>query len=135
MTIKAGLERVYVDAVTSDHTLLVKYDNGTERRIDLGRIQYGGMNLVTYEASRRGDQEIFSAFFYVNYKGHELDQWMHFDLVTGEKIEDYINPMQASKKHPEEFRKITPENMELVKDKLKKIMDQIDREIKENKSK
>ena len=121
MIVKARLEREKVAEYTNRHTLIVKEDD-EERRIDVATIKNGGMTLVNYEVSQRGSQRIISAFFYINIMGHDLDQWIHFDLATGEKVDDYINPMQAANKRPEKDRIETEEDKKLVESKLKLII-------------
>jgi hypothetical protein len=100
MPIHAKLERTKVADRTWMFNLLVSGD--IERTFYLARIKNGGMTLVTYEISRDGGgRNILSAFFYVNIMGHDLDQWIHFDLATGEQIPDYNNPRQAAGVFPE----------------------------------
>ena len=95
-----------------------------EHRINIARIDFGGMTLVNYEVSRRGEQQILSAFFYINIMGHDLDQWLHFDLRTGKRIEDYINPMQAANRKPEKDTIKTEEDRKFMTGKLKLIVNQ-----------
>ena len=103
MPIHAKLERTKVADRTWTFNLLVSGD--IERAFYLARIKNGGMTLVNYEISRdSGGRNILSAFFYVNIMGHDLDQWIHFDLATGEQIPDYNNPRQAAGLFPEHDR-------------------------------
>lgn len=103
MPIHAKLERTKVADRTWTFNLLVSGD--IERAFYLARIKNGGMTLVNYEISRdSGGRNILSAFFYVNIMGHDLDQWIHFDLATGEQIPDYNNPRQAAGMFPEHDR-------------------------------
>lgn len=93
-----------------------------EQKIDIARIDFGGMTLVNYEISSRDAQQILSTFFYINIMGHDLDQWLHFDLETGSKIEDYINPMQAEGRKPEKDRVETEEDRKFVAERLRIIV-------------
>jgi hypothetical protein len=122
MTIKARLVRESPSEHTNEYHLLLHDENGMEQRIDIARIDFGGMTLVNYEVSRHGEQQILSAFFYINIMGHDLDQWLHFDLGTGARIEDYINPMQVANRKPEKDRIETEEDRKFVADKLKIIV-------------
>jgi hypothetical protein len=122
MTIKARLERVNVAEYTHQYTLVVQQEGGVERRIDLGRIKQGGMTLVNHEVSQQGRQRILSVFFYINILGHDLDQWLHFDLDTGARVEDYMNPLQAAHQRPERDRIETEADKKFVADKLKLII-------------
>jgi hypothetical protein len=134
MTTKARLEWENVAKYTNQYTLLVRGDDEVERRIEVARITQGGMTLVNYEVSQRGEQQVLSAFFYINIMGHDLDQWLHFDLETGARIEDYINPMQAANRRPEKDRVETEEDRRLVADKLKIIINRWgdEREVKKS---
>ncbi len=85
MPIHAKLEREKVADHTWTFNLILSGD--AEKTFYLARIKNGGMTLVNYEISRnRNGHDILSAFFYVNIMGHDLDQWIHFDLTTGEQI-------------------------------------------------
>lgn len=100
MPIYAKLERTKVADRTWTFNLLLSGD--VERAFYLARIKNGSMTLVNYEISQNGDgHDVLSAFFYVNIMGHDLDQWIHFDLVTGEQIPNYIGPRQKTGKNPE----------------------------------
>jgi hypothetical protein len=123
MSLKARLERTEVAPYRWDYYLIVHGDDGVEKRIEVARIDHGGMDLVNYETSWRGDDHILSAFFYISILGHELDQWLHFDLRTGRQVMGYVNPMQASGKRPEKDRVETEDDKKLLAEKLKLIID------------
>jgi len=100
MTIHVKLERTKVADRTWTFNLVLSGD--IERTFYLARIKNGSMTLVNYEISRNGNgHDILSAFFYVNIMGHDLDQWIHFDLATGEQMPNYIGLRQKTGKNPE----------------------------------
>lgn len=85
MPIHAKLKREKVADHAWTFNLILSGD--VERTFYLARIKNGGMTLVNYEISQNENgHDILSAFFYVNIMGHDLDQWIHFDLTTGEQI-------------------------------------------------
>jgi len=92
------LERTKVADHTWNFNLILSGD--TERTFYLARIKNGSMTLVNYEISQNENgHEVLSAFFYVNIMEHDLDQWIHFDLVTGENLLDYTKPQKPAVKH------------------------------------
>jgi len=127
MPIQAKLERTKVADRTWTFHLLLSGD--VERTFYLARIKNGSMTLVNYEISRNGDgRDVLSAFFYVNIMGHDLDQWIHFDLATGEQISDYNNPWQSAGKNPEHNRLKSKEEKRQSAQKLRLILDKWGRE-------
>lgn len=128
MPLKARLEWTTIAEHSRDYHLFVHDDDGLEKRIEVARIDHGGMMLVDYEVSRRGDDRILSAFFYTNVLGHELDQWLHFDLQTGRQVKGYVNPMQASGRRSEKDRVAAQEDKKVVADKLKLLVEKLERE-------
>lgn len=84
MSLYAKLERTKVDEQTWNFSLVVQGD--LEKTFYLARIKNGSMTLVNYEVKQIGGRDVLSAFFYVNIMGHDLDEWMHFDLAAGEQI-------------------------------------------------
>ncbi|GAB4488392.1 MAG: hypothetical protein Fur0016_00790 [Anaerolineales bacterium] len=100
MPISAKLERTKIAEQTWIFSLVVSGDS--EQTFYLARIKNGGMTLVNYEINKNGDgHDVLSAFLYVNIMGHDLDQWIHFDLETGQQLLNYNNPRQASGQNPE----------------------------------
>ena len=100
MPIHAKLERTKVADRTWTFNLLLSGD--VEKVLYLARIKNGSMTLVNYDVSQDDSgRNILSAFFYVNIMGHDLDQWIHKDLATGEQVPNYIGPRQKTGKNPE----------------------------------
>ncbi len=127
MPILAKLERAKVADRTWTFNLVLSGD--IERTFYLARIKNGGITLVNYEISQnRSGHDILSAFFYVNILGHDLDQWIHFDLATGEQIPEYANPRQAAVKGQEQDRIRPKEDKRQVAKKLRLIVDKWGRE-------
>ncbi len=46
----------------------------------------GGVRLSKWKIKRRGKQVILSAYYFISAMGHDLDQWIHYDLETGKEI-------------------------------------------------
>lgn len=127
MPINAKLERTKAADRTWTFNLIVSGD--VERTFYLARIKNGGMTLVNYEMSKNGDgHDVLSAFFYVNIMGHDLDQWIHFDLATGEQILNYNNPRQAAGKSLEYGQAETKNDKSQRAKKLRLIVDKWGRE-------
>lgn len=127
MPIHAKLERTKVADRTWMFNLLVSGD--IERAFYLARIKNGGMTLVNYEISQDvGGRNILSAFFYVNIMGHDLDQWIHFDLATGEQILNYNNPGQSALKGTEHNPDRRKDDKSQTARKLRLIVDKWGRE-------
>lgn len=121
MPIQVKLERTKVADRTWTFNLIVSGE--VERTFYLARIKNGSMTLVNYEINQNGKQQILSAFFYVNIMGHDLDEWMHFDLETGEQIHNHADPRQAVGKPAEQNRfKSEAEKREAAR-KLRQILD------------
>jgi hypothetical protein len=123
MTIKVRLEWTTIAEHRRDYHLFVRDDDGAEKRIEVARIDHGGMRLVGYEASWRGDDRILSAFFCISILGHELDQWLHFDLRTGRQVMGYVNPMQAAGRDPQKEHVETQDDKKIVAEKLRSFID------------
>lgn len=122
MPIHAKLERAKIADRTWTFNLILSGD--IEKAFYLARIKNGGMTLVNYEISQNGNgQDVLSAFFYVNIMGHDLDQWIHFDLATGEQIPHYNNPRQAAGKSPERNRSEFKDDKRQAVKKLRLIVD------------
>lgn len=47
----------------------------------------GGFTLDRWRINRLARRPILSAFLFVNLLGHDLDQWVHYDLETSEKLD------------------------------------------------
>lgn len=126
MPIHAKLERTKVADRTWTFNLIVSGD--VEMTFYLARIKNGSMTLVNYEVNQDGGRDILSAFFYVNIMGHDLDQWIHFDLATGEQILHYNNPRQAAGKGPEHDRIESKADKRQVARKLRSVVERWSRE-------
>lgn len=127
MPIHAKLERTKVADRTWTFNLILSGD--VERTFYLASIKNGSMTLVNYEVSQNGSgHDVLSAFFYVNIMGHDLDQWIHFDLATGEQIPHYNNPRQVAGKHPEHDRIESKEDKRQVAKKLRSVVEKWGRE-------
>lgn len=127
MPIYAKLERTKVADRTWTFNLLLSGD--VERTFYLARIKNGSMTLVNYEVSKNSEgHAVLSAFFYVNIMGHDLDQWIHFDLTTGEQILNYNNPHQAAGKSPEHDPTFLKNDKRQTAKKLRLIVDKWGRE-------
>ncbi len=127
MPIYAKLERTKVADRAWTFNLLVSGE--VERTFYLARIKNGSMTLVNYEVSKNSDgHDVLSAFFYVNIMGHDLDQWIHFDLATGDQILNYNNPRQAAGKSPEHDQTKLKDDKRQVAKKLRLIVDKWGRE-------
>jgi len=48
----------------------------------------GGMRMLKSLVQERDDRTIVSVYLEVSIMGHDLDQWAHYDLETGERILD-----------------------------------------------
>lgn len=85
MMIQVRLEREKVAEHAWIYHLVVSGE--VEKRFYLARIKDGSMTLVQHEI-RAGEngRRILAALFYVNVLGHDLDQWIYFDLESGEQI-------------------------------------------------
>ncbi len=121
MPIQAKLERTKVADHTWNFNLIVSGE--VERTFYLARIKNGSMTLVNYELSQNGKRPVLSAFFYVNIMGHDLDQWIHFDLETGEQIPNFANPHQVTGKYPENDRFAARREKRIVAHKLRQSLD------------
>lgn len=135
MPIQAKLERTKVADHTWTFNLLVSGD--VERTFYLARIKNGSMTLVNYEISKNSDgHDVLSAFFYVNIMGHDLDQWIHFDLATSEQLLNYKNPQQSALRGVPPDRARWREDKHQAAKKLRLIVDKWGREkdIEENKN-
>lgn len=87
MMIQVRLEREKVAERAWVYHLVVSGE--VEKRFYLARIKDGSMTLVQHEI-RAGEngRRILAALFYVNVLGHDLDQWIYFDLESGEQISE-----------------------------------------------
>lgn len=47
------------------------------------------MGLETWELNWDSDRPVISVYLQISILGHDLDQWVHFDLETGDKLEDF----------------------------------------------
>lgn len=101
MTIQVRLEREKVAERAWIYHLVVSGE--VEKRFYLARIREGSMTLVQHEI-RAGEngRRILSALFYVSVLGHDLDQWIHFDLESGEQIPE-PDGFPAAVKVPQRF--------------------------------
>ncbi len=121
MPIHAKLERTKVADRTWTFNLILSGD--VERAFYLARIKNGSMTLVNYEINQDGKRRVLSAFFYVNIMGHDLDQWIHFDLESGEQIPNYVSPHQVTGKYPENDRFADRQGKQIVAKKLRQSLD------------
>jgi len=121
MPIQAKLERTKVAEHTWNFNLIVSGE--VERTFYLARIKNGSMTLVNYELNQDGQRRVLSAFFYVNIMGHDLDQWIHFNLETGEQIPNYVSPHQVTGKHPEQERFAVRQGKQVAAKKLRQSVD------------
>lgn len=96
MPIHARLERTKVAERAWIYHLVLSGE--IEKSMYVARIKKGGMTLVNYEISRDGNgRRILAALFYVHTLGHDLDQWVYFDLETGEQISEQSGGQPAIK--------------------------------------
>ncbi len=49
----------------------------------------GGFSLLKWELNWNENHPVISAYLEVSIMGHDLDQWVHYDWETGEKLEDF----------------------------------------------
>ncbi|GEM_PF-2398577 len=68
--------------------LLLRDERGCEKKIMAADFSAtgGGMRLERRELNRQGRKKILSDYFVMNSLGHDLDQWVHYDLRTGKKL-------------------------------------------------
>jgi hypothetical protein len=118
---RVKLERIKVAERTWVFNLILSGE--VEKTFYLAQIKNGGMTLVNYEFSQNEEQEILSAFFYVNIMGHDLDEWMHFDVETGAQVPHYINPRQRAGKFPERDHIESERDKRVVAKKLRRIVE------------
>jgi hypothetical protein len=52
---------------------------------DLGRMGRG-IGLKRWKVTEKGALRVLSAFLEISILGHELDQWRHYDLATGNDL-------------------------------------------------
>lgn len=46
----------------------------------------GGMRLARWQIWTVGGREVLSVYFEINAAGHDLDQWIHYDLHSGVEL-------------------------------------------------
>lgn len=90
--------------------LHLRDNKGCEKKIlaaDLSTTS-GGMGVERWEINRQGRKKVLSVYFVMNILGHDLDQWVHYDLRNGEVLKDFKGQMQLQEEHlreSEEARK------------------------------
>jgi hypothetical protein len=62
-----------------------KYPNRTIPLADMGKA-IGGITLSNWKVTHHKDQAVLSVCLRVNMMGHDLDQWIHYDLATGKEL-------------------------------------------------
>lgn len=74
---------------TWDYHLIFQYPDGVERKFFLIRIAYGSFNLEKYEFIHVAGKKVISVYFEGNAAGQEYELWEHFDLESGQKLEQH----------------------------------------------
>jgi hypothetical protein len=49
----------------------------------------GGISLIKWKLNWYEDRPVISAYLEVSIMGHDLDQWVHYDWDTGERLENF----------------------------------------------
>jgi hypothetical protein len=62
-----------------------KYPNRIIPLTDMGTTP-GGITLSDWKITQDDNQSVLSVYLSVNMMGHDLDQWIHYDLMTGKEL-------------------------------------------------
>ena len=67
-----------------------KYPSRTIQLADMGTT-LGGITLSDWRITQEDNQSVLSVYLSVNMMGHDLDQWIHYDLMTGKELGRSVN--------------------------------------------
>jgi hypothetical protein len=73
----------------SSYHLVIEDIETDEKKVvfvaDLERMG-GGISLKQWKVTKKGTLTVLSAFLEISILGHDLDQWRHYDLATGNDL-------------------------------------------------
>jgi hypothetical protein len=92
--------------------LLLRDGRGREKRILAADLTTtgGGMGLERWEINRQGRKRVFSAYFVINSLGHDLDQWAHYDLSSGQKLKGFKGAMELEEERQQALEEAQKRN-------------------------
>lgn len=69
-----------------------KYPSRIIQLADMGTT-LGGITLCDWRITQKDNRPVLSVYLCVNMVGHDLDQWIHYDLITGKELGRSINQL------------------------------------------
>ena len=60
---------------------------GARKRITIAEGTHGGFMMEKWELQRRDGRDVLAVFLLVMIMGHDLEQWMYYDMETGGRID------------------------------------------------